>query len=474
MGVRRHGLGAAGVLVGLLLVVASATPAVAAAPTRLWLKRYGGGDSDNASVLRVSPDGSQVVVAGTTNMDTSDYTTVAYDAATGARRWAARFDGGGHDYLDSAAIRPDGSLVFVTGEAYDAGTGATNSDYATVAYNAVTGQRVWLSRYSAPPPPGQSSNGRDAAMSLAVSPDGARVFVTGLSVNANGYGDFATVAYDAANGARLWVARYNDGVKTGGYGAAVRVSPDGTKVFVTGATTNATLTHDYATVAYEASTGNKLWRARYDGGDEDYASSLAVSPSGGRVFVTGWTTTAGYTADYMTLAYDASTGAKAWAARYRGPEGGYDRPVVNDEAVQVAPDGSKLFVTGESWTAAGDAADATTVAYAASTGRRLWEARYHGPTADASGFGRALAVSPDSSAVFVTAESWSAGNVVATTIDYDAAAGTRRWVARYDGAGYVDAGAAIGVSPEGTRVFVAGRSDASGSLDYLTIAYSLA
>jgi len=58
-------------------------------------------------------------------------------------------------------------------------------------------------------------------------------------------------------------------------------------------------TPDYATIAYAAS-GTQQWVARYNGPGNyyDQATSVAVSPATGTVFVTG-----ANAADYITVAY---------------------------------------------------------------------------------------------------------------------------------------------------------------------------
>jgi DNA-binding beta-propeller fold protein YncE len=93
-----------------------------------------------------------------------------------------------------------------------------------------TQEAVWLSRYYGP------VNGADAANSMAMSPDGTTVFVTGGSEGSGvyQYSDYATVAYDAATGVRKWAKRYNGTAGTDDSANSLAVSDDGTRVFVTG------------------------------------------------------------------------------------------------------------------------------------------------------------------------------------------------------------------------------------------------
>jgi len=420
--------------------------------------RYNGpaNDWDQATALGVSPDGSMVFVTGKSTGSTGypDYETVAYETSTGHRLWVRRYMGPGDSSLDTAtalAVSPGGSMVFVTG--------GSAVDYATVAYDAFTGDRLWVRRHSGP-------GYYDVATALGVSPDGSMVFVTGESS-----GEYETIAYDASTGHRLWASRYGSPGYNEDVATALAVSPDGSTVFVTGCSSQSDGgVFDYATVAYEASTGHRLWVRRYNGPANGYdiPVALGVSPNGSMVFVTGTSDAPWNTEHYATIAYDASTGDRLWLKRYKGPADSYDEAA----ALGVSPDGSSVFVTGVSGSIF--APDYATVAYDASTGHRLWVRRYNGPANDYDE-ATALGVSPDGYTVFVTGFSTvrrADGDYA--TVAYDAATGARLWLRRYDGPGNgYDAATALGVSPDGSRVFVTGNSFGSGSgSDYATVAYS--
>jgi hypothetical protein len=84
-------------------------------------------------------------------------------------------------------VSPTGKTVFVTGTT--SGTGRLPVvDYTTLAYNAATGAQLWVKRYNGP------GNGFDAATSAAAGPNG-NVYVTGTSDGTTSQSDFATIAY---------------------------------------------------------------------------------------------------------------------------------------------------------------------------------------------------------------------------------------------------------------------------------------
>ena len=274
-------------------LAAAGTGHPAGAPgSQLWVQRYNGpGNSfDEANSIAVSPGGGPVFVTGGSQGTRSglDYATVAYRAVTGARLWTARYNGPGNgsDTAYSVAVSPGGSRVFVTGESRGARSGP---DYATVAYSAVTGARLWVARYNGP------GNGSDEAYSVAVSPGGSLVFVTGGSRGTRSGADYATVAYSAATGARLWVTRYNGPATYDDAARSVAVSPGGSAVYVTGGSNPGS-----ATLAYSAVTGARLWLARHN---DMLLAAAAVSPGGSRVYVTGLT--GPFPNDYATVAHSA-------------------------------------------------------------------------------------------------------------------------------------------------------------------------
>lgn len=432
---------------------------LAVSGAQLWIKRYNGpgNKSDEAKSVAVSSSGRRVYVTGRSTGATSgsDYLTIAYNAATGARLWTARYSSPASkdDIAQSVAVSPTGATVFVTGQSAGPSTSGSAADYATVAYRASDGKQLWVARYNGP------GNGRDQARAVSVARDGGSVFVTGTSAGTGDTSNFATVAYQASDGKQLWVGRYGQGYDQ----ANAIVSPGGNRVFVTGSVNVAGEISgaQYATVAYNAATGAQLWARQLRRG---MALSMAASPDLRKVYVTGWntgTSTFMDRADYTTAAYDAATGNRLWVRRYDGPRHGED--VATSVTVNHA---GTVFVTGRTGTTS---ADYATVAYTP-VGAQLWAARYNG-----SGRGADIAssvVSPGNGKVYVTGTSdGGASGKDYATVAYGASTGAQLWVRRYNGPGNGGDVASSVASADG-RVFVSGSSEGKTSgLDYATIAY---
>jgi outer membrane protein assembly factor BamB len=252
------------------------------------------------------------------------------------------------------AISADGTRVFLAGNRWGPNR---YRDMIVVAFDAHTGAKLWASVYRA------TRRSIEGAFAIAVAPDSSRVFVTGSTERRRRPvrpGDIATVAFDASTGRRLWSARYTGPGRGGDVGIDVAVVPDSSRVFVTGQSPERTYGHDCITLGYDATSGAQLWAARYDGPAHrgDRCLALSVSPDGLSIYVIGGSTGLASGRDFLTIAYSTERGTPRWIARYDGPSGLSDQAY----AVAVRPDGAELFVTGTSIGARTDG-DFATVAY---------------------------------------------------------------------------------------------------------------
>jgi hypothetical protein len=436
-----------GILAGVALWAPAPAHASVAGLRPAWEARFLPG-AGHAAAVAASPDGSRVFVTGTVQDKThpGDILTAAYDAATGDQLWSARYAGS-----TGSGGRAEAIVVSPDGSTvYTVGTVASSTfqDYATLAYDVTTGQQRWVKLFDGPRHSG------DFASAAAISPDGTRVFVTGeVAGPGSRFEDWGTVAYDAATGHKLWFDRR--GAISFDAGEAIGVDPTGATVFVTGS-----FGGGGATAAFDAATGALRWLRH--GFNFGLGEDLVVAPDGSAVYVTG--------VSFTTIAYDAATGDKLWTRHYSGPKG-----FAETAAIAIAPDGGTVYVTGDSH---GRYLDYATVAYRTSDGTRRWVRTYDGkPGIDLA---RDVGVSADGSTVFVTGTSkvaFTANDYL--TIAYDAATGANRWIGRFDGgvAGRIvggnDRAIALAVAPDHTGVYVTGTSFGDGTrTDIATLSYA--
>lgn len=314
-----------------------------------------------AAALGMSADGSTLAI-------TSDsLVTVAYDSLTGVERWAAP---GSAYFAGGVAVTSDGSRVLVSG--YD-------GQLVTRAFDGATGAMVWEARRAGA-----------SAYEVTLSPDGQTLLVAAASGSA-----MMVVAYDVATGTERWAGSAQGSRTPNIPWGGLSASPDGTRVFVTGESGYPEW-NDYFTAAFDAGNGALLWSRSYDGlgGAADDASDVAVSPDGANVYVTGRSREdASNGLDYATIAYDAMTGNERWVARFSGAAPGEPDWA---RAVAVAPDGMHLYVTGSTLSARQSMM--TTLSLDTQSGRLEWVQRHA-----AGGFGAwSMALSPDGSRLFVS------------------------------------------------------------------------
>lgn len=203
----------------------------AADGAQLWESLQVGLSADGASgAIAVDPRSSQVFVIGLSRPPPRPGYTVdvvqitAHDAATGAQRWTREWSGSGQVWMPfrrgTLAVSPDGGRLFATWEHYREGV------LGTYAYSTATGETVWEDEFHLGP---------DVA-GLAAHPNGRVLYVAG------GVGRYDIRALSADTGRTVWLSEYDKIIATddvtpfGGVARAMLVpmSADGTSVAVVG------------------------------------------------------------------------------------------------------------------------------------------------------------------------------------------------------------------------------------------------
>ena len=91
---------------------------------------------------------------------------------------------------ESVAASPSGKTIYVTGHVFVSAL-SPGTEFAAVAYNAITGAQLWIKFYS-----GGEVGADDEPYAMAVSRTTGTVFVAGYAVgkNTSGY-DYTTISY---------------------------------------------------------------------------------------------------------------------------------------------------------------------------------------------------------------------------------------------------------------------------------------
>jgi outer membrane protein assembly factor BamB len=182
----------------------------------LWVRHFsneepGVSGQSNGEDFLLAPDEARVfaaglVIHGEPNQPTDHhFGVVAYDARSGDELWRHLQPG----WPAGLALSLDGSTLFAAGrlDHRSSPTSPPEPDAGLVAFDAGTGAVTWTSKLPEP----EQSGGAEGFGSLALSPDGSRVYAAGGFVERGSFWRIAVLAaFDAATGAHLWTWTHRD------------------------------------------------------------------------------------------------------------------------------------------------------------------------------------------------------------------------------------------------------------------------
>lgn len=284
---------------------------------------------DGASGIALSPDGRHVYVAGEGD---NGIAVFSRDAATGVLTFVEVRESPavGINHLDGAAavaVSPDGAHVYVASR--------WDNAIAVFSRDAVSGS---LAFQGGPRDGVDGVDGLDGATSVAVSRDGRNVYAAGLDDDA-----VAVFSRDRASGALTFVESPRDGVgAVDGLAAAIAVSlaPDGSRLYAAGADDDAVAVFD-RDAATGALTFVDRWTDGVGGVDGlDAVNDVLASPDG------LWVHAAGYLDDAVAV----------FARNVLGVALGFREAVLDNAngvdglrgafALAASPEGDRLYVAG--------------------------------------------------------------------------------------------------------------------------------
>jgi len=234
---------------------------------------------------------------------------------------------GGLNGARNAAVSPDGKHVYVT----------AGIEYAVVVFdrNPANGELTHKETVE------DGENGADGiaeAYGIALSPDGRFVYVTGKYENA-----VAVYSRDETTGTITFVEKKQDSVDSvdGLLGAQdIAISPDGAHVYVTAANENKVSVFSRnvtnGTLTYVEALTNGVNSVDGLGG----VQNIIVSPDGAHVYVTGNTDNA-----VAAFSRNISTGALTFVEVEKDGVSGVDG-IGGAQDVAISPDGVYVYVTG--------------------------------------------------------------------------------------------------------------------------------
>jgi len=300
----------------------------------LWRFHEDGGARglDAVRDLKLGPDREQLVVAAVvdTHPDRETVDVLGLDPGTGEVRWTYRYldDTPEFDARPTAIeVADDGSTAYVAGTTEVPSRGG--DAMLVLAVDLATGERAWRHVYQGP------VGFLDQAEALTVGSQ--HVYATGASLGDGTSFDAVTFAVNATTGSRAWLDRYDGPASGGDVTRDIVHLPDQDRVVVAGGAPDGDGLAALG-LAYDPSTGERVWEQRYHSTvprDADIGAALAAAPDGEAVYLVGASDGTGRTVhdyhhprdrdrDVLTVRLDTRTGELDGAARWDGSQSRFD------------------------------------------------------------------------------------------------------------------------------------------------------
>ena len=444
-----------------------------AAPQVVWHSSFDfEARADRATTSAASPDGSTIVVTGTSRPQgggKADVGTVAFATSDGSVRWAdAVGSPARNDASSGVAISPDGGMTAVTGLSHRRDG---KRMWRTIAYSTTDGSRIWRSAFRL------RRTSMAAPQGVFVGTD--TVLVVGNVIRRSPGPNpipVVVVAYDRSDGSERWTKqiepRRYPKATPGAILHSAAYDPVRGMLYL-GLQVDETLTQNsMGVLAIASSDGARLWRSWFvspTGEEGAHPTAIAVAGDGSTVYLGG----SFNNALRFVLAFATSDGSLAWSSEVTK-----NRAQSGLDVLSVSPRGSRIFGAGSRALTPGEPADGLlTFSLGAEAGPVRWKKTYGSGNETVQA--RDLAVSPDGSTVYVTASKEAVftdpdfylGPADILTVAYDARSGSLLWSAVRGGSGSDEFPVSVDVASG--RVIVCGTTAHRGTFADLTcLAYA--
>jgi len=250
--------------------------------TEIWTNAETSFTGNSQAVKLAVNNTDDVYITGYVSAGSSaDMVLIKYNE-NGGKIFQQVIGGEGEDKAWGIAVDDDEDCVIISGNFTNP---AGNSDCYTAKFNS-TGNILWYNLYNG------TGNSEDKAWGIAVDDDEDAIYINGSTTDFYANVNYITIKYNSS-GNQVWAAEYNGtGNGRDQANAIGLIYQNGTvsEVVSAGESIGINNNFDYATIRYNAATGEEISASRYSlsSNTDDKPLDIAISISNGRIYLTGF------------------------------------------------------------------------------------------------------------------------------------------------------------------------------------------